>query len=82
MTHKQLARAMRLLIFREWVDQDPSEKCFDYSEERMDLLLRFKGDSTDDAEDQDIKSHLIYCARCRFIYAILRAVKAWRGETT
>lgn len=51
----------------EWISTDPAPSCFDHSEDRMDLLLRFIAGEPSDA----VREHLMACSRCRYIYAVM-----------
>src|SRR4051812_8738807 len=57
---------------RRWIEDPPTQKCFDQSEARAEALLSFIEDTADARTFDDVRIHLLECARCRFIYASAR----------
>ena len=71
-----LRRAIRELMRRAWLDSKPSAKCFDHDETRMDLLLQFRERRASAEDIKDVRSHLLECPRCRYVYTIVLKTEA------
>lgn len=61
------------LLHQRWVEDDPSETCFDHDEVRLNSLLCFIDGSASSEESDFVREHLIECPRCRFLYGRLRS---------
>jgi hypothetical protein len=59
------------LLRDEWIDEEPSARCFDFDEARMARLLSFFANQADGDDFDDVRDHLTECPRCQFLYARL-----------
>jgi hypothetical protein len=67
-----LIRLISENLRRAWIEEHPSESCFDHSEARMQAMLSFLDGTGTGGERDDVRHHLRECPRCRFIYAAMR----------
>jgi hypothetical protein len=65
-----LIEAIRDNMRREWLETESSPECFDFDETRMASLLNFVHGFR---VGRDVRSHLLSCCRCRYLYAACRA---------
>ena len=65
----KLSSAITDLLKKQWVAEDPGERCFDHDETRMALLSSFIVGQASTEETEDARNHLLDCARCRYLYA-------------
>jgi hypothetical protein len=63
-TKAKLGELIHQHMQNAWLDNDPGEKCFDFDVENTARLLNF----IDGADDEGVRSHLLECERCRYIY--------------
>lgn len=57
-----------------WAEEEPGDKCFDRDEQTMARLLAFLDGTARDPDRREVRTHLLQCPRCRFIFARMRAV--------
>ena len=59
---------------KRWAQDEPSDKCFDHDDLTMARLLAFIDGTANDPDKREVRTHLLQCPRCRFIFAKMRAV--------
>src|SRR5262249_12910781 len=69
---EQLSAAIADLLKKQWVTEDPGERCFDHDETRMAGLLAYVAGQAPRGTADGIRDHLLDWPRCRFIYARVR----------
>jgi hypothetical protein len=77
---KQLRKAIRELMRRAWLDNEPGPNCFDRDEINMALLMDFQDRRLPARDAHEVRMHLLTCSRCRYVYSITR--KTSRPEPT
>jgi hypothetical protein len=65
----KLSSAITDFLKKQWVAEDPGERCFDHDEARMALLSSFIVGQASTEGTEDARDHLLDCARCRYLYA-------------
>ena len=63
-----------------WVEEEPTERCFDYDETQMDSLLSFIEGRDIGFEGDSVRDHLLKCPRCRYLYARTREASMSRAR--
>ena len=69
---ERLSAAVSDLLEKQWLKEEPGERCFDHDEARMARLVAFMEGRAKREEAEDVKDHLLECSRCRFIYGRIR----------
>lgn len=67
-----LTRLIAGYLQKRWAQDEPGEKCFDHDDSTMARLLDFIDGTVTDADRREVRTHLLQCPRCRFIYAKIR----------
>ena len=64
----QLRDVIAELLRQHWLNDEPTEDCADYDDARMASLYSFVNDKALNDESARMRSHLVGCPRCRYIY--------------
>lgn len=73
-----LRQCIQTNLAKEWADISPSDDCFDKNEENMGQMIDFikyiNGHpfSLDQNAHTIVRSHLVQCVRCRYVYGVVR----------
>jgi len=67
-------------VRERWAREEPGEMCFDRDDSTMARLLAFLDGTATEANAQGVRSHLLQCPRCRFVYASIREGEGAHGR--